>query len=73
MLKVIIEKMTCGHCVGAINNVIKGLESTATVEADLADKSIKIISKLQERDILNALQEAGYPAVVVNAFCMENT
>ena len=56
-----IKNMSCGHCVGAITKTVKQLDPGATVETDLANKTVKIESGQSREDLAAALAEAGYP------------
>ncbi len=69
MLKLKIENMTCNHCISMITKAIVQWQADAKVEVDLAKQFVKIDSKLSEDEILHALDEAGYPAVVAGSCC----
>jgi hypothetical protein len=50
-----------------ITKTILECQSDAKIEADLSTQLVKIESQLSEVDILDALDEAGYPAIVAVA------
>ncbi|MCL2919347.1 heavy-metal-associated domain-containing protein [Shewanella litorisediminis] len=69
MIEFNVENMTCGHCAGVVNKAIMQLQSDAKVEVDLMAKKIKVSSGLTSDEIIEALEEAGYPASEVKATC----
>ncbi|WP_215399242.1 heavy-metal-associated domain-containing protein [Rheinheimera oceanensis] len=69
MMKFRIAGMTCGHCVSRVTKAIVNLQSDAKVEADLAERSIRVSSDLTIADIIDALNDAGYPATEWKASC----
>lgn len=60
MIEFEIKNMSCGHCVGAITKAVKQLDATATVQADLASKIVKVESGQSREVLAAALVEAGY-------------
>ncbi|ABL99992.1 heavy-metal-associated domain-containing protein [Shewanella amazonensis] len=69
MIEFNVENMTCGHCAGVVNKAIVQLQSDARVEVDLVAMKIKVFSGLTSDEIIEALEEAGYPASEVKATC----
>lgn len=69
MLMLKIEQMTCNHCVGLINRTIKALDPKAEIEADIANKSVRVNTSHTQKEILNALTETGYTATSVVSCC----
>ena len=69
MMKFHIADMTCGHCVSMVTKTIFDLKKDAKVEADLAEKTIKVSGDLTTEEIIDALTEAGYPATELKASC----
>ena len=61
--------MSCNHCVSLINRAIKNLDTNATIEADIANHKVSISSTVAEQDILDALDEIGYPATTEASCC----
>ena len=58
-----VENMSCGHCVGAVTRAVKEVDAGASVEIDLATKSVKIDSSGPLDRITAAIAEAGYPVI----------
>lgn len=65
MIKLSVPDMSCGHCAGVITNTIKGLDSGATVEFDMATRTALIDTSANEPAVREALAAAGYPATPV--------
>ena len=68
-MKFHITDMTCSHCVSMVTKAIVNLHSEANVEANLADKTVTVIGDIDAANIIDALNEAGYPATVLKASC----
>lgn len=60
-----VTGMTCNHCISMVNKAIAKLQADATVTVDLANQQVDVESALAAEDIIAALDEAGYPAVVL--------
>ncbi len=61
MIEFKVEDMSCGHCASMITKTVKELDAKATIEVDLASKTVRIASS-EDRDVLaQALDDAGYP------------
>jgi copper chaperone len=67
MLTFHIPNMTCGGCAKAITRAIQQIDLGASVEAEPSRREIKDGSSADEKVLLNALQQAGYPAMPVLA------
>lgn len=65
MIKLSVPDMSCGHCAGVITNTIKGLDSGATVEFDMASRTALIDTSADDAAVREALAAAGYPAAPV--------
>ena len=60
-----VTGMTCNHCISMVNKAVAKLQADATVTVDLANQQVDVESALAAEDIIAALDEAGYPAVVL--------
>ena len=66
-MKLLVEGMTCEHCVRTITSALHQLDSTAQVHIDLVDAAVRIpVSRLAPAAAVKAVQEAGYAARVVD-------
>ena len=61
-LKVKVEDMSCGHCVGAIERALGGMDGVVAVEASLETKIVTVRSDkdLEVSDVFAAVKGAGY-------------
>lgn len=64
MLQLNVEGMSCNHCVGAVNKALKELDPNAKVEVNLAEAQVSVESSASTEEIIETLNEAGYPAKV---------
>ena len=60
-----VQGMTCGHCVRAVTNAIKGEDPAADVQVDLAKGEVAVESQLPAEQIIGLIVEEGYTAKVV--------
>ncbi len=58
-----VEDMSCGHCVATIEETVKTADPAADAACDLPSKTVAITGAQNEALILQALRDAGYPAV----------
>ena len=61
MIELNLPDMTCGHCASTVTQTCELVDSTAKVEVDLNTKLVKISSKEDRNDFVEALTKAGYP------------
>ena len=65
MIELTINDMTCGGCVASITRVVKGLDPSARVEADVDTKRVAIDSPIDTLALIAAIENAGYHPVVL--------
>jgi copper chaperone len=58
-----VPKMSCGGCVNTISNAVKSIDANAKVDADIASKIVKVESVATEQALIEAITNAGYPAL----------
>ena len=56
----IIEDMTCGGCVASISKVVKNLDASATVSADVTTKRVVITSHKDAQALIAVITSAGF-------------
>ena len=65
-MKLIVEGMSCGHCIVAVTSAIRLLDAAAEVEVDLAAATVSVGNTgLSAAAVGDALGEAGYEVVAV--------
>lgn len=64
-MQLIIEKMTCGGCARGVTASIQSIDPDAKVDIDVAKKTVDLTSTADINQILVALAEDGFPAVIV--------
>lgn len=66
--KLLIEGMSCGHCVMHVKNALMELEGVANVEVNLDDKSalVELSSPVEDSALKEAIEDAGYDVVKVD-------
>lgn len=63
--KVIVEGMSCGHCVNHVKTALEELSGVNSVSVDLALKTavVEASSEVDNADIKAAIEDAGYEVV----------
>ncbi|MCO5092971.1 heavy-metal-associated domain-containing protein [Bosea sp. (in: a-proteobacteria)] len=59
-----IEGMSCGGCAKSVTKAIQSVDSAARVEANPAERSVRVETSAAQAAILRVLEQAGYPATV---------
>jgi copper chaperone len=62
VMKFAVPDLSCGHCVSTVTRVIKALDPQATVEADVAGKTVTTATTASSEAVVRAMAEAGYPS-----------
>jgi copper chaperone len=60
MLRYQVDDMSCGHCVQAITEAVKGVDANAEVKVDLAAKSVEVTTHAASEAVAGAIRDAGY-------------
>jgi len=63
--KILIEGMSCGHCVNHVKEALSELNGVTNVEVNLASKTaiIEATVDIEDKDIKFAIDDAGYEVV----------
>lgn len=66
--KVMIEGMSCGHCVKRVKNALNEISGVTNVEVDLENKMAVVESntEIDESTIRAAVDDAGYTVLGVS-------
>lgn len=65
--KVFIEGMSCGHCVGRVEKILKEQEEIKDVIVDLDDKNaiVELNKELSDEKIKEIIEDVGYDVVSI--------
>jgi copper chaperone len=63
--KILIEGMSCGHCVNHVKEALSELNGVTSVDVNLAAKTavIEASGEVKDEDIKFAIDDAGYEVV----------
>ncbi|MBV7274273.1 heavy-metal-associated domain-containing protein [Clostridiaceae bacterium UIB06] len=63
--KILVEGMSCGHCVNHVKNALEDLKGVTNVNVDLELKTavIEASGEVSDGDIKFAIEDAGYEVV----------
>jgi len=64
-MKFKIENMTCGGCARSVTATIKELDQNAVVNIDIESKWVEVETNVPEQEVVEALNEDGFPPVNV--------
>jgi copper chaperone len=60
-----VADMSCGGCASAISKAIAKLDPAAKVHIDVAAKTVKVDSSLNQGQIAHAIEQANFYPVVI--------
>lgn len=65
--RIIVEGMSCGHCVNHVKTALEDINGVTNVSVDLASKTavVEAGSDIQDDDIKFAIEDAGYEVVSI--------
>lgn len=63
--KILVEGMSCGHCVNHVKEALSELNGVTSVDVNLASKTaiIEASADIADKDIKFAIDDAGYEVV----------
>lgn len=63
--KLLIEGMSCGHCVAHVEEALKELDGIASVSVSLEEKSavIEVTKSIDDEQLKEAIEDAGYELI----------
>ena len=63
---IVIEGMSCMHCVGAVKNALSEIEGVISVNVDLAAKTATVdVEDVSDTVLKDAIEEAGYDVIEI--------
>ncbi|MFT8348489.1 heavy-metal-associated domain-containing protein [Clostridium saccharoperbutylacetonicum] len=63
--KILIEGMSCGHCVAHVKEALENLDKVTSVEVSLENKSAIVETSNSNEEIKAAIEEEGYDVVSI--------
>lgn len=63
--KILIEGMSCGHCVAHVKEALEGLDKVSSVEVSLEDKWAVVETENSDSELKEAIEEEGYDVVEI--------
>ncbi|MBU3812413.1 MAG: cation transporter [Candidatus Niameybacter stercoravium] len=63
--KIMIEGMSCGHCVKHVQEALEGLNSVSSVEVNLAGKYAVVETTVEDSQLQEVIDDAGYDVVSI--------
>lgn len=61
-VELMVEGMTCGHCVKHVDEALRPLAGVQSVDVDLASGTVRVTGPVDSAALIAALDDAGYPA-----------
>lgn len=61
--KIIIEGMSCNHCIAHVTEALNELKDASNVEVNLAEGYATVDTSESDEVIKNAIEDAGYDVV----------
>jgi len=59
-LNLIVEDMTCNHCVATIEGAVKKVNGVKKVKIDLKSKMVEVSGNFSENEVFKAIENVGY-------------
>lgn len=65
-MKLIVEGMTCGHCVRTVTYALQALDANASVSVDLPGKTVLVRGDIRAAEATQALAAQGYDVIATD-------
>lgn len=65
--KIVIEGMSCKHCVAHVEKALLGLKESKEVEVNLEGKYATVNTEASDEEIRDSLDDAGYDVVTIES------
>lgn len=65
--KILIEGMSCEHCVGHVKEALEGLDKVTSVEVSLENNWAIVETTNTDEELKVAIEEEGYDVVKIEA------
>lgn len=61
MYQLIVEGMSCGHCIAMVTEAVQALDAGAQVDVELATQTVRVQTAAPLPAVTQAVADAGYP------------
>ncbi|MDD6771597.1 MAG: cation transporter [Inconstantimicrobium porci] len=65
MKKIMIEGMSCNHCVAHVREALEGLKDSKNIEVSLEGKYAALETSATDAEIKEAIEEEGYDVIEI--------
>lgn len=65
MKKIMIEGMSCNHCVAHVREALEGLNDAKNIEVSLEGKCATLETSATDAEIKEAIEEEGYDVIEI--------
>lgn len=65
MIKILIDGMSCGHCVKHATEALEELKGVSEVKVDLESKTAIIEGTATDEEIKEAIEDVGYDVISI--------
>jgi copper chaperone len=63
--KILIEGMSCGHCVAHVKDALEGIDGVSSVEVNLEGKYATVETDVNDEILKEAIEEEGYDVLKI--------
>ena len=63
--KILIEGMSCGHCVAHVKDALEGIDGVSSVEVNLEGKYATVETDVNHEILKEAIEEEGYDVIKI--------
>ena len=63
--KILIEGMSCGHCVAHVKDALEGIDGVSSVEVSLEGKYATVETDVNDKILKEAIEEEGYDVIKI--------
>lgn len=64
-MRIVIDGMSCGHCVGHVKEALESIEGIGSVEVNLSEKTAYVQGNVTEEKVKEVIEDAGYDVISI--------
>ncbi|PRR79642.1 heavy-metal-associated domain-containing protein [Clostridium vincentii] len=61
--KILIEGMSCNHCVGHVKDALEALDGVSSIEVSLEGNCATVETSVEDNILKEAIEEEGYDVI----------